>query len=101
MRSALELFLVPQRVFETQIEKDAVVALAGTGSHDKPHAGHNLQAALEVVRPADAGNEPEGLCRHGGMSARNHLTGSPLRLKQRIEALMSKPDEALPRRIIP
>ena len=58
---------MPHGVLETEIEKDAMVALAGTGSGDKPGSGHNLQPAFEVVRPTDAGDEPERLCRLGGM----------------------------------
>src|SRR4051812_37935740 len=86
-----------ERVLEAQIQEDAVLAVARADADGHGEAGHDLQAAAEVVRPADAGADEQRVAARRAAGPDHFLRAREGHLDQHVERRPREPDEALPR----
>src|SRR5688572_17977233 len=88
-------FSAPQRVLKAQVEKHTRITRAWPDSDGDRNAGHELQPALEVVRPAHAGAQVERIDGLRAIGPDDAFRARPGQLHQRMERRPRKPDDAL------
>src|SRR5215475_12305719 len=85
-----------KRMLEAEVQHHTLFAAARSHADRERNSRHYLQAAPEVVRPANAGADEKILAASGLSISRHFFRREPDRLQHPIHAVRELPDKRLP-----